>query len=146
MNREAMKQEAVERLEILKKKGLMGCVLRSFAKKDPTLYMSEWNGICGALYYMNDLGGAKQEWIDAVNLYEMKSGNLVYHVTHEYTNFGELLDLWFVYHDDEDWDYDKVELNAGYSYVHTVNLTYPENSESGSIAYRVIGGGLVRTC
>ena len=144
MNREEMKNEAIKRLEIMKAQGLMNCVLRSFKKKDTELYMSENNGLCGALYYFNDLGGAKQEWIDLVNQFEEKYNCLVYHITHEYTSFGELLDLFFVSDCKEDWGDDMYDLYNKQSYAYVYNLSVPEYSEFGTIAYRVSGGGLIR--
>ena len=138
------KNEAIRRLEILKSKGLMGCVLREF-KKDGTIYMSEFNGMCGALYYMNDLGGAKQEWIDAVKQFEKRFNCLVYHVTHEMTWFGEVMDMFYVSNYPEEWRWDRDGLESGYPTVYAYNLSDPALSDIGSIAIKIVGGGVVRT-
>lgn len=144
MTREELKEEAIKRLEIMKSQGLSPNVVRSFLKKD-LVYMSEFNGFCGALFWFNDLGGAKHEWIKLVNEFEEEHDALVYHITHEVTSFGELLDLFFVSKYDEEWSRDKSDLYEKYSHVYVINLTIPEYSEFGGITYRALGGGLVRT-
>lgn len=145
MNRETQKEEAVKRLEILKSKGLMPCVKRAFDTKKQTIYYSEFNGLGGALYFFNETGGAKQEWIDLVKKFEEDYGALVYHITHEYTSFGELLDLFFVSKYEEEWNYDRNDLYNGYSYAYVINLSEPLFSEFGTIGYKTFGGGLIRT-
>ena len=145
MNRETQKEEAVKRLEILKSKGLMPCVKRAFDTKKQTIYYSEFNGLGGALYFFNETGGAKQEWIDLVKKFEEDYGALVYHITHEYTSFGELLDLFFVSKYEEEWNYDRNDLYNGYSYAYVINLSEPSFSEFGTIGYKTFGGGLIRT-
>lgn len=142
---EKKKEEAIARLNILKNKGLMHCVLRSFAKKDSELYYSEFNGICGALYYLNDLGGAKPEWIELVKEFEEQNNALVYHVTHQFTNIGELLNVFYVSDYDEEWEYDREDLKNNYSLAYVYNLSDMDCSEFGTIGYSVIGGGVVRT-
>ena len=145
MNRETQKEEAVKRLEILKSKGLMPCVKRAFDTKKQTIYYSEFNGLGGALYFFNETGGAKQEWIDLVKKFEEDYGALVYHITHEYTSFGELLDLFFVSKYEEEWNYDRNDLYNGYSYAYVINLSEPSFSEFGTIGYKTFGGVLIRT-
>ena len=135
------KEEAVARLEILKSKGLMGCVKRAFDTKKQTVYYSDYGG----LFFFDDRGGAKQEWIDLVKKFEEDYGALVYHITHEYTSFGELLDLFFVSKYEEEWNYDRNDLYNGYSYAYVINLSEPLFSEFGTIGYKTFGGGLIRT-
>lgn len=141
--KEERRIEAIDRLGMLTGKGLMPCVKRDF-ENDGTVYYSEYNGMCGALYYLNDLGGAKQEWIDLVKEFEETYDATVYHVSHDYTNFGELLDLFFVSKYDEEWEYEREDLVDGYAYCHVCNLSEPTFSEPGTIAYRIVGGGVVR--
>ena len=142
MERTEMELEAINRLEILKRRGLMGTVVGRY-KRGRTVYYSEFNGFCGALYYFNDLGGAKPEWVQLVKELEEEKGFLVYHVTHCYYDFGELLNLFFVSNNEEYWQSERRELEQGYSYIYAINLDMPTFSEFGTIAYRCIGGGVV---
>ena len=144
MERTEMEQEAIRRLETLKSKGLMGTVVGTY-KRSNTVYYSEFNGIFGALYYFNDLGGAKPEWVEKVKELEEHYGFLVYHITHEYAEFGELLDLFIVSKYEEDWNYERELLERNCAYCYVINLDEPDYSEFGSIGYKCLGGGIVRT-
>lgn len=137
------REEAINRLEILTQKGLMRCVLRDF-KRNGTVYMSEYNGLCGALYYFNELGGAKDEWVELVKKFEEENNALVYHMTHEYTEFGELIDVFYVSNYEKEWADDREELKDNYTTAYVFNLSVPEYSAHGLIGYKALGGGLVR--
>ena len=145
-NKEQMKAEAVKRLEFLREnKGLMYPVVRSFNKKNPDLYYSERSPLGGILYWFREDNNVNPEWIKLVKDFEEESGELVYHITHEYTSFGELLDLFIVSDDEDYWEEERERLYDGYAYCYVINLTEPSFSEYGTIGYKVLGGGIVRT-
>lgn len=147
--KEMRKREASNRLDILRAQGLMGCVTRKFNKKKSELYYSERCPMgkitMGALYYFNDMGGAKDEWLELVKQFEEKHNATVYHITHEITSFGELLDLFYVSDNQEEWIYDRADLRDFETLAYVINLDAPDCSEFGVINYRVYGGGVVRT-
>lgn len=143
MERTELENEAIIRLDILKNKGLMGTVVKNY-KQGRTVYYSEFNGLGGALYYFNDLGGAKPEWIEKVKEFEQENGSLVYHVEHCFTDFGELLNLFIVSKYKEDWVYERKQLENNCSFCYVINLDIPEYSEFGTIGFRCLGGGIVR--
>ena len=98
--------------------------------------MSE-NG--GFLYWLND------EQKEIVSEFEQEYYALVYHVIHNFTEFGELLTFFYVSDDDEEWEYDRADLKEGYACAYVKNLTDDICSEFGSVCFRPQFGGLVRT-
>lgn len=143
MTKEMMKADAVKRLDYLTQKGLHYNVMADFRDRDLVNY-SEFNGLCGAIYWFNEDGGAKPEWMKLVKDFEERTGNLVYHITHEHSNFGELLDLFIVSKYEEDWNYERDDLYNGAAYCYVINLDEPDFSEFGAIGIRVLGGGIIR--
>ena len=131
--------EATRRLEMLK--GLHLNVLKDW-KKDQTVNVSErqtlGNMTMGMLFWAND--GQKK----LIEKFEEKWDAVVYHCTHEYTIFGELLDMFYVSKHEEEWERDRDELADGYLIAYCENLSDPWCSEIGSIRFGVSGGGLIR--
>lgn len=132
MEREIKKQEAIERMEMLE---LYPNIIREF-KKDNQLNMSEHGGM---LYWLTT------EQKEKVLEFEEKYNALVYHVIHDYTEFGELLTLLYVSDYEEEWEYDRNDLKAGYPLAYAVNLDEESVSEFGSVGVKQQFGGLVRT-
>ena len=135
-----MKEEAIWRMEKL---GLMKKIIGEF-KKSGTLYYSERTPLGGILYWMDN----EPEWGKLVKRFEQDYDSLVYHATHEHTEFGELLDLLFVpnYEDieSEEWENDRRDIEDGYVYAYVINLSEPMFSEPGTIVVKPAAGGLVR--
>ena len=70
---------------------------------------------------------------------------LVYAVTHEYTEFGELYDLLIVSGYKEDWDGLLVKTNSGFlAFAYVWNKDDNSCSELGTIGVRSFGGGIMR--
>ena len=124
--------EALKRMEMLK---LHENAIDEF-KKLSLLNQSELGGI---LYWVEgDMERKIREW-------EEKTGNLVYHVIHDYTEFGELLSLLYVSQYEEEWEMERDDLVNGYPLAYVMNLTDDWCSEYGSIGIRPQWGGVVRT-
>lgn len=124
--------EALKRMELLK---LHENVIDDF-KEISLLNQSEHGGI---LYWVEgEMERKIREW-------EEKTGNLVYHVIHDYTEFGELLSLLYVSQYEDEWETDREDIQDGYALAYVMNLTDDWCSEYGSIGIRPQWGGVVRT-
>ena len=124
--------EALKRMELLK---LHENVIDDF-KELSLLNQSELGGI---LYWVEgEMEKKIREW-------EEKTGNLVYHVIHDYTEFGELLSLLYVSAYEDEWKMERDDLEDGYPLAYVMNLTDDWCSEYGSIGIRPQWGGVVRT-
>lgn len=143
-----LKEEALNRMEYLRKQGLMYPVFRSFKKKDTELYRSDrtvlgktqyGKAVVGTLFYLND------EEKEMVKNLEEEYGFMVYHITHEIFEFGECYDLFIVSNCEDDWNYERELLGQGLTYAYVYNKTIPDYSEFGLIRYKVNGGGIIRT-
>ena len=131
---ESMKQEAIERMEILK---IQKRAIKEF-KEQSKLNKSE--GKLGKLYYLNE-----QE-IELVKEYERKSNVLIYHIIHTISNLGETYELLFVAKEDDDWKDEKKDLKRGFATAKVIVVNYKLDSEIGVIGFETRNGGIVRVC
>lgn len=132
MEKVKQKQEAIARMKLLK---LHENVIREF-EKEGIVNLSE-NG--GFLYWLN---GDQQAIVDD---FEKEHGALVYHVIHNFTEFGELYALLYVSKDEDEWEYDRDDLKAGCALAYVKNIADDFCSEFGSIGIKPQFGGLIRT-
>jgi len=132
MNKELQKQEALERMKLLK---IHSNAIREF-EKDNLVNLSEHDGM---LYWLND----KQK--EMVTEFEKEHDAVVYHVIHNYTEFGEIYSLLYVSKYKEEWTEDKNDIKYGTALVYVKNVDDDWCSEFGSIGIRPQFGGLVRT-
>lgn len=95
--------------------------------------------VCGILYWLSD------EQKELVAEWEERTGNLVYHVIHNDTEFGELLAFLYVSKEVEEWEYDAEDLKNNIQLAYVKNLTDDTCSEYGSIGVTPVFGGIVRT-
>ena len=128
---ERKKQEALDRMKML---NLYPNIIKEF-QQDNTVNMSE----LGFLYWLTD------EQKEYVSEFETEHDALVYHVIHNYTEFGELLTFFYVSDHEEEWEYDRADLKDGYACAYVKNLDEEAFSEFGSVAFKEQFGGLVRT-
>lgn len=126
------KLEAITRMKTLK---LHENPIREF-QEEGVINLSENGGI---LFWLND---DQQQHVRA---FELKYNAVVYHVIHNYTEFGEMLAFLYVSDDKDEWDYDRVDLKEGYACAYVKNLDDDICSEFGSIGIKPQFGGLVRT-
>lgn len=127
-----MKQEAIKRMRLLR---LHPNAVREF-EQTGLLNVSE--PPFGALYWINK----DQEKV--VRDFETEFEGLVYHVTHSNTEFGELLNLFYVSKYKDEWEMDRNNILEGTACVYVKNLSDDYCSEFGYIGFKCIGGGLVR--
>ena len=131
MEKAKQKQEALERMKMLK---LHGNIIKEF-DKEGIVNLSE-NG--GFLYWLD----SDQQAI--VDEFETEHDALVYHVIHDCTEFGELYSLLYVSKYEEEWEDDRNDLKDGYALVYVKNMDDDFCSEFGSIGVKPQFGGLVR--
>lgn len=113
--------------------------------------------------YINDFK-AKKQWVTMFERYvgfwayqypeldkkikeiEEHFGGIVYAVTHEFAEFGELYDLHWVSKYKADWQYDVEEVSKDtYNvFAYVWNKTDDDLSEFGTIGVRSVYGGITR--
>ena len=81
-----------------------------------------------------------------VKRFEEKYNAVVYHVIHNYTEFGELYSLLYVSQHENEWDYDKDDIRDNIALCYVVNKDEENFSEFGSIGIKPQFGGVIRTC
>lgn len=133
ITRENKKEEAIKRMKVL---GLFQPCINAFEKHDE-LQLSEHYG---GLYEFND----DKELKAKVKEFEEEYDALVYHVIHTYTQFGELYNFLYVSDYEEEWEFDRADVRAGYAVAYVWNKSDEWCSEIGSIAVREFMGGIVR--
>ena len=129
--RDEMKAEAVKRLEMLK---VMPFVIKAF--KHGSLMMSE--PPFGALYELDD---EQKQMVEDV---EKRYGGLVYMVVRQPMQFGLCDSLLWVSQYEEEWDYERGDIEEGVVFTYTVNHDADFCSEFGCIGIRAANGGLIR--
>lgn len=127
------KQEAIERMKMLK---IYSQAIKEFEKEN-VINVSEHGGI---LFWLDD------EQQEMVKKFEEKYNAVVYHVIHNYTEFGELYSLLYVSQHENEWDYDKDDIKHNIALCYVVNKNEENFSEFGSIGIRPQFGGVIRTC
>lgn len=133
MDRNKQKLEAIERMKLLK---LYPQIIKEF-EEDDVINVSEHGGI---LFWLS------VEQQEMVKQFEEKYNAVVYHVIHNYTEFGELYSLLYVSKYQAEWDYDKDDILNNTALVYVVNKDEDAFSEFGSIGIKSMFGGLARTC
>jgi hypothetical protein len=133
-----MKQEAIERMKLLQ---LHTNTIKEF-RDDLKLNRSDRQRVgnveVGTLYWLNE------KEMELVGDWQKETGNLVYHVIHSFTEFGELYDCLYVSQHPEEWDDDRLDIRQGQTIAHCINVNAPECSESGYIGIKKAFGGLIR--
>ena len=132
MEKAKQKQEALERMKLL---NLSKNIIKEF-DKEGIVNLSENGGI---LYWLD----SDQQAI--VDEFEKEYDALVYHVIHDFTEFGELYSLLYVSKYEEEWEDDKDDIKNGIALVYVKNMDEDLFSEFGSIGIRSQFGGVVRT-
>ena len=127
------KQEAIERMKMLK---IYSQAIKEFEKEN-VINVSEHGGI---------LFGLDDEHQEMVKRFEEKYNAVVYHVIHNYTEFGELYSLLYASQHENEWDYDKDDIKHNIALCYVVNKDEENFSEFGSIGIKPQYGGVIRTC
>lgn len=127
------KQEALNRMRML---DIYSPAIKEFEKEN-VINKSEHGGM---LYWLDE---NEQEFVKE---FEEKYNAVVYHIIHNYTEFGELYSLLFVSQHKEEWDWDNEDIKNNIAMVYVKNIDEDAFSEFGSIGIKSQFGGLVRTC
>ena len=129
MDKNLQKKEALERIKLL---NLHTCVEDAFLKGEIL------QSIQSILFEI------EPDYTKRIQAWEEKTGNVVYHVIHNFYEFGECLSLLYISQYDEEWSDDRQVLTMGYPYVYVLNLDNDDYSEYGSIGIEENMGGLLR--
>ncbi len=129
-------EQKLEAIKRMKKLDIYTQAIKEF-EKDNMLNKSESGGI---LFWLDE---NEQKMVKE---FEEKYNATVYHLIHNYTEFGELYSFLFVSQYKDDWDYDDEDLNNNRSLVYVKNIDEDAFSEFGTIGIRSQFGGLIRTC
>ena len=136
MDKARKKEEAISRM---KKWDLYEPIIREFEQYGKLEY-SENTRLGGILYWVDN----EPEWAERIARFEKEHNALVYHAMHYYLASGfEILALLYVSDQEDTWEYDNLDLEEGFQFVYTVNLTDDKYSEFGTIPIRQVAGGLV---
>lgn len=145
-------EEASARLGILEGMGLDPSARRAFDKDRRICFDGAVETVIGTVrlkcLLADDFPTSRsgRPLLDLAAEFEAKTGALVYFATHEFTAFGEILDLFYVSPDDEgDWSEEREMLAEGLAYVKACNLDDDMMSDVGVIGFEVSEGGIART-
>lgn len=130
--RKIQKEEAILRMIAM---NILPYNIKDFMEFD-TVYVSRDFGI---LYQLDDEEKAVVKRIEEE--YDM----LVYHVIDSVCYGDRMLTLFFVSKYTDEWEKDRRQLMQGRQNCYVVNCDYNKFSECGSIGFKAVNGGLVRT-
>lgn len=126
------KAEAIKRMKAM---GIFKDAIKQF-EEDDIVMISE--PPIGGLYWLND------EQKRVVKSFENEYGGLVYLVVRSYTNIGTMDHLFYVSKHEDEWEMDNDDIAENYACVYVINHDMPECSEFGTIAWKNVGGGILR--
>ena len=132
-NNTAKKEKAIE---LLKQLDIYKPYIEGFRKSDKVCFFEGFGG------FWIDQEPKLYEKMKAI---EKKYGCLVYAVTHEYTEFGELYDFLIVTDYPEEWDdlvYSQGNRHTAFAYVWNKDDDWC--SEFGDVTVQSFGGGIKR--
>lgn len=147
------REEAIRRLEILERKGMIETAKQLFIKKD-TIPVFERiaptrNIVYGTLFSLEEVNEFPEyqeyDLKEMIENFEKSRNAVVYLATTEKAEFGLLIDLFYVTKYEEEWPMDIENLKNNRQLVYTYNLTNPYFSERGTIRFSVKFGGVLRT-
>lgn len=124
-------------IQCLKELDIYKPYIRKF-EKDGTVTLFE--GFGG--YYINE--DQEPELLKKIKEFEAEYGALVYAVTHELTESGELYDFLIVSKHEAEWEYTLEGIKQHYAFAYVWNKTNDWCSEFGDIGVQSFGGGIRR--
>ena len=134
ISKEIKKAQALKRMRLLK---LLPNIIAEF-EKDDVVHYSEMGGI---LFWLSN----HHDWAEFVQRFETKHNALVYHAELSRLEFGDCLSLFYVSDHQDEWERDIEDLKVGYSLCYVWNIDDPECSEFGTIGFKPMTGGVMRT-
>lgn len=132
VSREIKKEEAIKRMRAMH---IIPDAIKQF-KNDDVVMVSE--PPLGGLYWLND------EEKKMVHEFEQENNALVYLVVRSFTNLGIMDNIFYVSDYQDEWFMDNTDIDEHYACVYVINYDMPNCSEFGTIAWKSIGGGVLR--
>jgi len=127
------KSEAIKRMKAL---GLYKPVITQFEKEN---LINQSEPPMGACYWLDEVQ------LERVRKFEKDFNAVVYHVIHDWTNFGELESYLFVSDYPEEWDEDMEDIKGGSAVAYVYNVD-GDFADMGSIGIKLTpAAGLMRT-
>lgn len=136
-------EEAEKRLKILEDKyGMLNHIKEDFIS-DRTLYYSSqgFHPIVGSLFWISN----RPELENIIKKFETEKNAVVYHCIYSKSDYGDMLNIFFVGENEEDWVMEEYLMQyRGESFAYIKNLEDDELSDFGNIRIRGINGGIIR--
>ena len=134
-------QQITRAIQLLETMGIYKPYVDAF-KKDGTITMFENYGG----FWVSADNDIEKDLIDKIKEIETKHDCVVYAVTHEIVEFGELYDLLIVQKQKNEWEYSFYDNQDGtyIAFAYVYNKSIPEFSEFGDISVHSFGGGIRR--
>ena len=131
---EEKKAEAVERMKLMR---IFPQTIQQFNRQG---YVSVSEPPFGAFFWVDD---EQKEWIKK---FEGADNALVYMGVLTFTEFGRMMNWFYVSDHKEEWQMDKNCLIENEAFVYIQNLDAPDCSEFGYISFkRSVAAGILRT-
>ena len=132
VSREIKKEEAIKRMKAM---NIYSDAIKQFKNADIVMVSEP---PLGGLFWLND------EEKEMVSKFEQENNALVYLVVRSFTNLGIMDNIFYVSDYQDEWEMDNADLNENYACVYVINHDMPDCSEFGTIAWKSIGGGVLR--
>ena len=132
VSREIKKEEAIKRMKAM---NIYSDAIKQFKNADIVMVSEP---PLGGLFWLND------EEKEMVSKFEQENNALVYLVVRSFTNLGIMDNIFYVSDYQDEWFMDNADLNENYACVYVINHDMPDCSEFGTIAWKSIGGGVLR--
>lgn len=138
----ATKEQQITRaITLLEAMGIYKPYVDAFKKNGTITTFENYGG-----FWTTEENGAEKDLLNKIKEIEAKHDCVVYAVTHEIVEFGELYDLLIVQKQENEWDYSFYDNgNKQYTaFAYVYNKSIPEFSEFGDISVHSFGGGIRR--
>ena len=132
VSREIKKEEAIKRMRAM---NIYSDAIKQFKNADIVMVSEP---PLGGLFWLND------EEKEMVSKFEQENNALVYLVVRSFTNLGTMDNIFYVSDYQDEWFMDNADLNENYACVYVINHDMPDCSEFGTIAWKSVGGGVLR--
>lgn len=134
-------QQKTRALELMQKMGIYKPYIDAFEKDGMITTFEGYGG-----FWTTEDNGADKDLLNKIKEIENKHNCVVYAITHEVVEFGELYDLLIVQKEKNEWDYSFYDNgNTQYTvFAYVYNKSIPEFSEFGDIIVHSFGGGIRR--
>lgn len=136
VSREIKKTEAINRMRAM---DIIPDAINQFKNDDVVMIsIMAAEPPFGGLYWLGD------EEKEMVREFEQEYNALVYLVVRSFTNIGTMDNIFYVSDHQDEWFMDNADIDERYACVYVINHDMPDCNEFGSIAWKSIGGGILR--